>query len=358
MENKEEIYEIAILGRVTWDLHSLNNEGTVGNVTEPRTLVLADGTQTDGVSGEMLKHMHAENMWKLESDKTKFCSVCQKLWPERAGDVKGNIEEGIKEALNCEMCDIHGFLVPRAPNPNRRSTVEFGWAVGIPEVQRSIHVHSRVALHEARLAVEDEKKPGEWGEDKCSWERREGNKVVEKCTTNPNESMLYKVRGEWYCGEHVPGAATPQMVYHRPTRSGIYGVVSVFQPWRIGLNNINFNYDVSDDNERAHRYQLVLKAYQAMFMRPEGAMTSTRLPHTEKFEGVIVVSKINFPVPVISPLRDDYKEQLNAIKSGIDSEGNIEIMDFDSVSVFVEKIKTLLEKKTIQSRIQERRGRQ
>ena len=175
--------------------------------------------------------------------------------------------------------------------------------------------------------------------------RKEENKVVEPCTTNPNESMLYRIRGKWYCEEHLPpGAATPQMIYHRPTRSGIYGVVSVFQPWRIGLNNINFNYDISDDNERAHRYQLVLKAYQAMFMRPEGAMTSTRLPHTEDFEGLIIVSKTNVPVPIISPLRGDYKTQIEAIQSGIGSEGNIDIMDFDSVSGFVGKIKTLLGK--------------
>jgi len=340
-ENKEKVYEIAILGRAIWAFHSLSNEGTVGNVTEPRTIVLANGKQTDGISGEMLKHMHAECMWALESDKSKFCDVCKKFWPERAGYVKGGtIEEGIKDALKCEMCDIHGFLVPRAPNPSRESTVEFGWAIGIPEVQRSIHVHTRVALHEARLAVEEQKNPGEWGDDRCSWEGKE----KEKCTTNPNESTLYKVKGKWYCGEHVPGAVTPQMIYHRPTRSGVYGIVSVFQPWRIGLNDINFDYNVDDDNERKHRYQLVLKAYQAMFMRPEGAMTSTRLPHAENFEGIIVVSKTNFPVPIISPLKDDYKEQINSIKTTIDAENNIDVMEFNSIPDFVEKMEALLGK--------------
>jgi CRISPR-associated protein Cst2 len=55
--NKEKIYEIAILGRVTWNLHSLNNEGTVGNVTEPRNIRIidpktGDPVTTDGISGE------------------------------------------------------------------------------------------------------------------------------------------------------------------------------------------------------------------------------------------------------------------------------------------------------------------
>jgi hypothetical protein len=49
------VFEIAILARVKWNLHSLNNEGTIGNVTEPRTIALWDGTKTDGVSGEMMK---------------------------------------------------------------------------------------------------------------------------------------------------------------------------------------------------------------------------------------------------------------------------------------------------------------
>ena len=176
------------------------------------------------------------------------------------------------------------------------------------------------------------KEKGKWDDNTCS---------VPNCDTQASESQLFRVGRRWYCEEHIP---TAQMLYHRPTRSGTYAIVSVFQPWRIGLNNVNFNYDVNDNNGRKSRYQLALKAYQAMFMRPEGAMTSTRLPHTEDFEGLIVVSKTNFPVPIISPLKDDYKKQIEAIKSGIDSEGNIDIMDFNSVSGFVEKIKTLLEK--------------
>lgn len=340
----ETIYEIAILGKVTWNLHSLNNEGTVGNVTEPRTIALADGTQTDGISGEMLKHMHAEYMWALESDKNNFCEVCKKFHPERAdGSVKGknNAEEVVRTALNCEMCDVHGFLVQR-PTTSRESTVEFGWAVGLPGVQRRIHVHSRHALHEARLV--EEKNPGEWGDDKCSWSQKREDGTEETCTANSAESHLYKVKGRWYCSEHVPGSATPQMIYHRPTRSGVYGVVSVFQPWRIGLNNVNFNYDINDVGKRKSRYELVLKAYQAMFMRPEGAMTSTRLPHTENFEGVIVISKTNFPVPVISPLKDDYKEQIKNIITNIGDGNSISIKEFNSVSGFVKEMKDLLDK--------------
>jgi len=329
MTNK--VYEIAVLGRATWDLHSLNNEGTVGNVTEPRTIVLASGEQTDGISGEMLKHIHARYMWAIEDDKDNFCDVCKKFHPERADGNKqvknaSNAEQAVREAIKCELCDVHGFLVQRPP-ASRKSTVEFGWAVGIPKVHRSIHIHSRHALHEKRLNVEEEKEPGNWGKEKCS---------KEKCTTDPSESPLYKVKEKWYCQEHVPGPITPQMIYYRPTRSGIYGVISLFQPWRIGLNNVSFEYAIGDDS-RKRRYELVLEAYKAMFLRSEGAMTSTRLPHTENFEGVIVVSKTNTPVPVISPL-GEYRAQIKKIKEAV---GDIELMEFNDIPDFVQKMKNL-----------------
>lgn len=328
----EKVYEIAILGRVTWNMHSLSNEGTVGNVTEPRTIMLADGTKTDGISGEMLKHIHAMNLWSLENDKSKFCIVCRQLKPERADNnqnvrQKSKPEDAVKEAIStCELCDIHGFLVQK-PTVSRESTVEFGWAVGIPNVvKRDIHVHARQSVHEAY--VEKEKEAGQWGTNRCS---------VRDCDTNPAESKLYRVGRRWYCDKHIP---TPQMLYHRPTRSGVYAIISVFQPWRIGLNNVNFNYDVGSNNQRKSRYQLALKAYQAMFLRIEGAMTATRLPHTENFEGVIVVSRSNYPVPVISPLKDDYIQEIEKINTSIGD--SIEIKKFNSLAEFVQKINGLL----------------
>ena len=80
----EKIYEFSIIGRIRIDAHSLNNEGTVGNVTEPRTIVLADGSKTDGISGEMLKHMHMRNMWALAEDKNILCDACKNLSPLKA----------------------------------------------------------------------------------------------------------------------------------------------------------------------------------------------------------------------------------------------------------------------------------
>jgi CRISPR-associated protein Cst2 len=263
------VYEIAILGRIRIDAHSLNNEGAVGNVTEPRTVVLADGRKTDGISGEMLKHIHAEAVWQLaKKRKLSLCTSCEKLDPMKAD---GNyevrklkkVDEALNKALECTICDLHGFLVQK-PTLSRKSTIEFGWALALPEeFHREIHVHSRVA-------------PGEKREKK---------------------------------GEEE---ATVQMLYNRPTRSGIYALVSVFQPWRIGLNEIDYRYKINN-TLRKERYKLVLDAYKAMMVRIEGAMTTTRLPHAGAYEGLLVRSDDAFPVPVLSPLVQNYINQLESI---------------------------------------------
>jgi CRISPR-associated protein Cst2 len=291
------VYEIGILGRIRIDAHSLNNEGAVGNVTEPRTVVLADGRKTDGISGEMLKHVHVEAVWQLaKKGKISLCSSCEKLDPMKADGnpnvkkqktVDGALTEALKE---CAICDIHGFLVQK-PTVSRKSTVEFGWALALPdEFHREIHVHSRIA-------------PGEKEERK---------------------------------GEE---GTTVQMLYNRPTRSGLYALVSVFQPWRIGLNEIDYKY-VIDKTLRKSRYQLVLDAYKAMMLRIEGAMTTTRLPHIGACEGLIVYSDDAFPVPVLSPLVQNYVDQLESIakRTGCRTER------FTSLDELLDKIDNLKEK--------------
>ena len=299
------IYEIAILGRVVWQLHSLNNEGTVGNVTEPRSIRIIDPNTkkvvtTDGVSGEMLKHIHTEIMWALD-DKNNLCDACKVLNPEKFNFAiktkkvtAKDVEDALKQALEtCDICDVQGFLLER-PTASRKSTVEFGWALGIPEVYRDIHTHARHAL-------------GEKGKSE-SQEEQEAEGV------------------------------TTQMVYHRPTRSGVYAVISVFQPWRIGLNEARqskYTYD-ADNDVRERRYKLALKAYQFLFARPEGAMTTTRLPHVEDFSGVIIYSTEPTPVPVISPLKDNYVTEIKAITRSLES--SLKVMEFNSIADFTMKI--------------------
>ncbi|MCW4046646.1 MAG: DevR family CRISPR-associated autoregulator [Candidatus Bathyarchaeota archaeon] len=287
----ETIYEISFTGRLRIDAHSLNNEGTVGNVTEPRTIVLANGEKTDGISGEMLKHIHTEAVWQIVKEKKVFlCPACQILSPMKADGNKTVTEmketkSALNEALKCAICDLHGFLVQQ-PTLSRKSTIEFGWAIALPsQFYRDIHVHTRVAA---------------------------GEKEREKSAKEVSE----------------------QMIYNRPTRSGVYAFVSVFQPWRIGLNEIDYTYSI-DDSARKNRYELVLEAYKAMIARIEGAMTTTRLPHFGEFEGAIATTKSATPVPVISPLVDGYIQQVKTII------GQQNVQEFSNFASFMQEIDKL-----------------
>jgi CRISPR-associated protein Cst2 len=320
MVNETEIYEIAILGRATWQLHSLNNEGTVGNVTEPRSVTIIDPNTknpitTDGISGEMLKHIHTGLMWTL-TDKNNLCDACKVLNPEKFNVTSGRgstVEEVLENALNkCDICDLHGFLITR-PTVSRKSTIEFGWALGIPEIYRDIHTHARHAL--GGKTTENEESKG---------------------VNTPNSSEDK---------EEAVGTST-QMVYHRPTRSGVYAVISMFQPWRIGLNETRqdqYTYDTGNNEKRIERYKNALKAYQILFTRPKGAMSTTRLPHVEDFEGVIVFSTDQIPLPLISPLKQDYVKEITDISKKIDNSINVE--EFKTLSEFVDKIGDLIDKK-------------
>lgn len=284
------VFEVAILGRAVWNLHSLNNEGTVGNVTEPRTVVLADGTKSDGVSGEMLKHIHARNVWLLAEDRSVFCEPCRTLRPQKAdinpavdkasGEAKGDARAVLDAAIkDCALCDLHGFLRTKEAVP-RASTVEFGWAVAVRDgYHRDMHLHARHA-----------------------------------------------VEGRTQEGQEAQEGAAAQMVYHRPTRSGTYALVTVFSPWRIGLNEVCYEYVKGVDRES--RYRLGLEGYKATFARTEGAMTSTRLPHVEAFEGVVAVSVRNFPVPITSPLQDGYRKTLEDMQKVTDG---LEVKPFESL---------------------------
>ena len=279
------VFELAILARVKWNLHSLNNEGTIGNVTEPRTIVLWDGTKTDGVSGEMMKHIHASWTWlQAKTGNLPLCSACQSFHPQRAdaadeGLGQNDNAQAMSTAITrCVLCDLHGFLVQH-PTIHRQSVVEFGWIVGVPgKFNRDIHVHARHAA--AERGVSEETQGGE-------------RQPSEESTT----------------GEAERTEVAAQMVYHRPTRSGVYALVTLFQPWRIGLNEVNYTYAL-DNLEQAHRYRLALTAYEWTLKRPDGAMTSTRFPHIEGIEGIVLISRQAVPVPTLSPLREDYREKL------------------------------------------------
>jgi len=72
--NPKVLSSLSICGRITLDMHSLNNEGSEGNqvLTRQVTIVDANGdiATVNAVSGDMLKHIQAEHFWQIATEET------------------------------------------------------------------------------------------------------------------------------------------------------------------------------------------------------------------------------------------------------------------------------------------------
>lgn len=73
LSNQNILSSLSICGRITLDMHSLNNEGSEGNqvLTRQVTIVDANGdiATVNAVSGDMLKHIQAEHFWQIATER-------------------------------------------------------------------------------------------------------------------------------------------------------------------------------------------------------------------------------------------------------------------------------------------------
>ena len=64
-----QISSLSISGRITLDMHSLNNEGNEGNQVLTRQVTIIDENgkpaTVTAVSGDMMKHILCEHFWKI-----------------------------------------------------------------------------------------------------------------------------------------------------------------------------------------------------------------------------------------------------------------------------------------------------
>lgn len=290
-------YQIAVMARLGWNLHSMNNEGTVGNVTMGRKVTLPRSTpagietlETDMVSGEMLKHGFVESLWtRFGTD--QLCPDCKTLRPVRASKAASH-----KEALACPICDLSGYMAVAKGGLNlkRYAPIEFGMSVALPEavaMQKHIHARHRRDVDEA---------------------------------------------------EGETAAASDQMIYYRPTRSGQYAFHALLNAWKIGVDDTTFEAVVEKDS-RWSRFSTALYALADVMIFPQGAMRATRLAHVTEAQGIIVVTEINAFVPRWSPLDDQYREMVEGMLSNadeVDGEG-VRAFRFDDPVELLGAMKTV-----------------
>lgn len=306
---KNIIASLSISGEITLNLHSLNNEGGEGNqiITRQVTIVDKEGiTHTvNAISGDMFKHIHAVHLAQLAKEqKLPLSSYAERLNPNRISKddfltyFKNNSTKKNDSAADiisamidiCTVCDTHGILITdkigdnkNSSNTPRKSTVEFGWTVGIPGKNNTeSYIHTKLVADASG------------------------------------------VRGE--------GSNEGQNIFHRPSNHGVYAFICSIDVYRIGFNDILRIYPI-EDSARVDRFKALMKSLLSTFINPKGAMTSTQKPHITDIKGVVSVSNKLLPAPTISAINDNYLEEIQTIANNLNriEDGAISLYKFNGL---------------------------
>jgi len=303
--SKATVYSISLSGLLSWQLHSLNNEGNEGNQSLTRRYYIFPKNSdvpeyVNGISGDMLKHIQAEHLHRVATDEALPLSEGAKTSnPDRIGFDLNTISNFFTKEENdlntktqiildrCAISDLEGFMVTEAKGQTlkRESVIEFGAVVGLPDrTKTESHFH-------AKYGVE-----------------------------NP----------------------TP---YNVQISSGLYATVLNIEAFRIGYNPHNFGYAIPLA-ERKKRLDALLKSVLYTYLQPNGAKRNTNLPHPDYFEGIITYSTRRCPAPMISALDGDYRtqtEQIAATLNEINGDGTIHCHSFNTMAEFATTMKNLID---------------
>lgn len=311
------IYSVSLSAQLTLDMHSLNNEGGEGNQIQTRMVNIVDGDgrlqNVNAISGDMIKHILAEHLHRLATASgLPLCAGCQTFNANRisadeaymAAIADKNDADSLTLMLEtCAMDDMLGNLITAGSKSlPRKSVVEFGWVVGLPEVTRSdSYFHVKYAT-----------------------ERGKAQRDAEK-------------------GEEVRGANLGQAIFHRPANSGVYALVATIEAARIGFNDITQTY-VLDEAQRQARLQTLLEALLYTLVEPAGAMRGTQAPHIVDVAGVLTVSQNIIPAPTLSPLKEGYDEELIQLCETLNGirPGALAAHSFTSMNDYASKMRDLI----------------
>jgi CRISPR-associated protein Cst2 len=314
--SEQNVYSLSLSARATLDLHSLNNEGGEGNQIQTRMvdIVAGDGKlyNVNAISGDMFKHIQAEHLYHVarNGDGLPLCAACQVFDANRiSADAEFMAQIADKsdaEAIDlmleaCALDDIEGnLLTGEGRSTPRKSVVEFGWIVGVPEVTTTdSYFHVKYARDRGVDADVDE-------------EARQAN--------------------------------LEQRIFHRPASSGVYAVVNHYETARIGYNDIAQRYAL-DEDARATRYRALLESMLYTFVQPKGAMRAAQMPHIVAFEGVLSYATAVLPAPTVSPLNGGYAEEIKGVTqalNGLHPEAVV-TRPFGSLAGFADIVREMVE---------------
>ena len=300
------VYSVSISGKLSWQLHALNNEGNEGNQSLTRRYYIIqkgmnEPEYVNGISGDMLKHIQAEHLHRISLEMDLPLSEGGKRFnPDRIGydldnelpiftDKAADLSAKTAQVLQrCAISDLEGFMVTekKGQTLKRESVIEFGAIVGLPTlVKTQSYFHAK------------------YGVD------------------NP----------------------TP---YNVQVSSGLYATVAHLEAFRIGYNPHSFDYAIAP-TQRKQRLDALLKSVLYTYLQPNGAKRNTHLPHPDFFEGVITVSTRRCPAPMVSPLEESYNRQIESLANTLNSlngTGTIHCFPFETMAEFAQQIQILIER--------------
>lgn len=285
---------VGVSARLELAAHALNNEGARNNATIPRQVDVVTGAeivQVNAISGDTIKHGFVDHLRAVIADRPgangslPLCEPCRLGDPNRlnadsafqgVARQKSVDTAGLLKVLieRCTIDDIAGLLVTQGNrNAPRRSTVQFGWQLGVPDrVRTGRYTH------------------------------------VKLVPSDPTG------------GEGSAGSNLGQNIFTRPASSGVYAFVGNCDLGRIGQNNITLSQEISDEAWRA-RASAVLTALFHTVAMPGGAQRNTQLPHVHGGSGALAVSIAAVPPVIVSPLAEDFVAQMGRIAAAFDRAG-------------------------------------
>ncbi len=317
--SSKQVYSLSISARAILNLHSLNNEGGEGNQIQTRMVDIVTYNEegdlrlsnVNAISGDMFKHIQAEHLHRIAVENgLPLCKACQRFDANRMSadpdfriwikDEKPTQVQVVDRLVSCTIDNLEGNLITEGKHSAaRKSVVEFGWVVGLPEA-----VTSDEYFH-VKYVPDRREKPTDKDE-------REGN--------------------------------LGQAIFHRPTNSGVYAIVSNFEMSRIGYNDISQTY--VDDVDRQAQYKALLESILYTFVEMNGAMRNTQMPHLVALDGVVSVSYGVAPAPTVSPLNNKFQEEIEGTRDAInkmrDDDNLIEVLSFADIKGFADILGNLV----------------
>ncbi|GAA4415294.1 DevR family CRISPR-associated autoregulator [Nibrella viscosa] len=344
--NLSDIKHLSIVGELTVNLASLNNEGTEGSATQPRTAVVVRDKKlytVPAISGDMVKHWHAQHLATIAQERNlPLCGYAQgkymnpnrlkgelasrdwliQRFPEATawtGELKGQSAAVQKQQLEatlyrllaseCLVTDAHGLLLTEVDNRDRGNgfsasvavprtgRVQFGIMAGIPEVSHIQHYfHAKFVKHRSGIQSRE---------------------------NTANEG---------------------QNIFTRPASSAVFAFVCVIDLAGLGWDDAANAYAISDAVMRNKRKQAVIDALSYTLMHQPGANTSQQFPHVMDFQGAIVTSTSRCPAPTVSPLTRNFKTILTGLVENINRMNGNQALTYQEatgIGDVVEKLTTI-----------------